>query len=112
MRVVYIAGKFSDLNAWRIELNIRKAEELGLQVAELGASPLIPHANARSFHGTRTPQFWYDATLALLVKSDAVLTVDNWHDSAGALNEVDTALRMGIPVFHSLDDLESWLRHG
>lgn len=109
MKVVYVAGKFRGPTAWAIEQNIRDAEEVGMQVAELGASPLIPHANTRFFSGTLTDEFWLAATMAMLERCDAVVMVPNWRDSTGAMAERDRALGLGIKVCYSAGDLGDWL---
>lgn len=109
MKVIYIAGKFRGPDAWAVEQNIRRAEERGFDVAQMGASPLIPHTNTRFFNGTLTEQFWLDATLAAMLKCDAVLTVDNWSNSQGAIEEVRVARERDMPVFHSLWELQQWL---
>lgn len=108
MKVVYVAGKFTAPTPDLIEENIRRAEQVGADVVRLGASPLIPHANTRNFVGTATPEFWYRATLALMLKCDAVLTVPGWEESAGATEEVRVAVAQGIPVFHYPVSLERW----
>jgi hypothetical protein len=66
VKLVYIAGPFTAATPWRVEQNVRRAEEAGLWVAEHGAMPVIPHANTRYFHGECTPEFWYEGTLELL----------------------------------------------
>jgi len=108
MRVVYIAGPFGAPNAWLIEQNIRRAEEAALYVAELGAAPLCPHTNTRFFHGTCTAQFWYDATLTLLERSDALYLVRGWQESRGSVAEYDVAMLKGLPIFYH----EETLKHG
>jgi hypothetical protein len=115
VKVVYIAGPYTAPNAWAIEQNIRRAEEAGMYVAECGAMPIIPHANTRFFHGTKTAQFWYDGTLELLRRSDAILLVEDWERSKGAREEREEAERLGLKIF-ILDelvrnsDLESWCK--
>jgi hypothetical protein len=109
MKVVYIAAPFMASSAWAIEQNIRRVEEAGYAVAEMGASPLMPHANSRFFVGTFTPEFWYEATLALLSKSDALLLIGDWHQSRGACAEHRQAMIEKIPIFVDLADLSSWL---
>lgn len=112
MKVIYIAGRFRGETAWDVAQNIRAAEHRGFEVAQLGAMPLIPHANTAQFDRTLTGQFWLDGTMELLRRCDAVLTVDNWPQSSGARAEVKEAEARGIPVFHHLDNLRVWLNDG
>lgn len=109
MKVVYVAGRFTAATPWETEQNVRRAEAVGLEVAQLGAAPMIPHSNTRFFVGTVNPEFWYAATLALLLKSDAVVMVPGWEASKGATAEMAAAVAAGIPVFHRLIDLAGWL---
>lgn len=109
MRVVFIAGPFRGPTPWDIAENVRRAERLGLAVAQLGAMPLIPHANTALFHGQGTEQFWLDGTLELLRRSDAVMLTENWRDSVGGRAEREHAIERGIPVFSDIDELEEWL---
>jgi hypothetical protein len=108
MRVVYIAGPFTAPNAWEIEKNVRAVEEVGIKVAELGFSPLMPHTNTRFFHGTCSAEFWYVATEALLLKSDAVLFIKGWSHSLGCRMELAAAESAHIPRFFTLDELQAW----
>lgn len=119
MKVIYIAGPFRAATAWRIAENIRDAERFGKVVAELGAMPLIPHANTAHFHGLFTERFWLDGTMELLRRCDAVVLIPGWGHSQGARAERKEAERLGIPVFLVIDDatesawwqdLADWLR--
>lgn len=112
MKVVYIAGPFRGPHAWAIEQNIRRAEETGLEVARLGAMPLIPHSNTRFFHGALPDQFWLDGTLALLYKCDAALFLNNWKTSSGARTEHEECKKRGIPCLYTLADMVHWLERG
>lgn len=109
MKVIYVAGRFRGDTAWDIAENVRTAERLGLEVARLGAMPLIPHANTALFHGQLTCVFWLDGTLELLKRCDGVILCHNWRDSSGARAEVEEAYRLGIPVFDSLACLRAWM---
>lgn len=109
MRVVYIAGPFRGKTTWDVAQNVRRAEALGLEVARLGAMPLIPHANTHLFDGQQTDQFWIDGTLELLKRCDALITTDDWERSSGARGEVAYALANSIPVFYFLSALSVWL---
>jgi hypothetical protein len=106
---VYIAGKFRGPDSWAMEQNIRAAETLALEVWRLGAAALCPHTNTRFYQGAAPDQVWLDGDLELLRRCDALLTVDNWLDSVGAREEVRFARAAGIPVFHTLAELQAWL---
>jgi nucleoside 2-deoxyribosyltransferase len=92
--------------------NVRRAEAAGLQVAELGASPIIPHKNTENFHGLLPDAFWLNATTELMRRADAVYMFDpaDYDRSQGTHDEVDTAKKLGIPVFKHIADLEDWLK--
>jgi len=114
MKIVYIAGPYTGPNAWAIEQNVRKAEEVGLYVAECGAMPIIPHTNTRFFHGLLTPEFWYEGTLELLRRADALMMVPGWEHSTGAKAERLEAERLLKLVFYFGDGgseqaFEKWL---
>ena len=110
MKLVYVAGKFTGPNSWAIEQNVRAAEDVGMQIALLGAMPVIPHSNTRFFHGTFTDEFWYEGTMELLRRCDAVMLVPGWQKSRGAQTEAAEAKRLGIPVFESLTGLQVMLK--
>ena len=112
MLVVYVAGRFTGKTAWDVECNVRKAEALGLEVARLGCSPLIPHTNTRFFTGEGTYEFWIAATLALLTRVDAIITTDDWELSSGARGEVKYANEHGIPHFRTIDELKAAIASG
>jgi len=99
MKVVYIAGPYSGPNAWAIEQNVRRAEEVGLFVAECGAMPLIPHTNTRFFHGLLTEAFWYAGTMELLKRCDGIMLINGWKESKGAVAEYEGAIEFGKMIF-------------
>lgn len=111
MRLIYIAGPFRGASAWDIEQNIRRAEESGLEVARLGAMPIVPHAMTRYWHGVAgVPEsFWLRGTIEMLRRADAVLLIAEWRASRGSVAERAEAERLGIPVFESACDLADWL---
>ena len=106
--VVYIAGPFRGPDAWTIENNIRRAEELALSVWRIGAAAVCPHANTRFFQGAAPDNVWLDGDLSILAKCDAVLMTPDWRRSVGAQAEEAFARAHGIPVFYTLDDLRAW----
>ena len=108
MIVVYIAGPFRGPNAWAIEQNIRRAEELALAVWRSGMAALCPHTNTRFFQGASDDDVWLQGDLELLLRCDAVLLVPGWERSQGAMAERARAIEGDIPVFEDLDRLQEW----
>ncbi len=109
--MIYVAGRFSAPTRAGVEANIAAAVAVGLEVARLGACPWIPHANMAhpDFEFVQTYQFWIAATARQLQLCDALITVPGWEASGGARGEVGMALRRGMLVFHSIDELREWL---
>lgn len=97
--LVYVAGPFRDTSAWKVELNIRKAEELGLIVAQAGHFPIVPHTMGRFYSGEAEDSFWLDWGIRLLSKCDAMILVKYWEHSAGTRAEYDFAVKNKIKIF-------------
>lgn len=97
--LIYVAGPFRASNAWLVEKNIRRAEELGMRVAELGGTPVIPHTMYRFWNGTLTDEFWLSATLDLLRRCDAAVFTENWESSSGARGELAECKKLGFSYF-------------
>lgn len=112
MKVIYIAGRYTAPDSWAIENNIRAAESLAFEVAKLGAMPLCPHTLTRFFHSTAVPtsSFWYEGTLELMVRCDAIILVPGWEGSNSVKLELVEAEARKMPVFDSLATLSDWLR--
>jgi len=111
--VVYVAGAYKAPTSWQREQNVRRAENAALEIAKLGASPLCPHTNTRFFEGECTPEFWYEATMELLRRCDAIFVIgSDWQQSEGTVREVEEATRLKKPVFFSLWALEQWVNPG
>lgn len=109
MKVVYVAGPFRGPNAWEIEQNIRRAEELALEVWKLGVAVLCPHTNTRFFQGAADDSIWLEGDLELLKRCDAVILTKDWERSSGARAEVERARELGIPVCQTVEQLQAWL---
>lgn len=102
MKLVYISGPFRSPNAWEIEQNIRRAEEIALEVWKAGAAVICPHANTRFFQGTAADAVWLKGDLEMVRRCDAIVTAPGWNHSRGAQAEIMLAHTLALPVFHSL----------
>lgn len=111
MMLVYIAGPFTGRSAWDVQKNVHAALERAHQVVELGAMPVIPHSMTQAFDGEQTPNFWYEGTLKLALRCDALLTTkgNGWRQSKGTVGEIAAMEAFFKPVFHEIRDFEDWL---
>lgn len=110
MKVVYVAGPFRANTRWGVVQNIRRAEEMALEVALRGAMPLCPHTNTSNFDGLISDVFWLRGTLELLRRCDAVMVCAGWQGSTGTAAEIEEAKSRSMPVFYRLEDLMAWLQ--
>lgn len=100
MKTVYVAGAFRAPTPWEVEQNVRKAENLALALARVGAAPLCPHPMFRFFNGLLDDRFWLEATLELLRRCDALALLPSWEQSSGSQGEKAEAERLGRPIFY------------
>jgi hypothetical protein len=111
-RLIYIAGPYRGANAWEVEQNIREAERWGIEVAKLGAYPVIPHSNTRGYfeHVQSDPNFWLGGTLELMRRCDGVFLTPTWNRSSGARAEAEEAVKLHMPIFTTLERLEQVIK--
>jgi Domain of unknown function (DUF4406) len=106
--LVYIAGPFRAPSAWGIEQNIRRAEELALEVWRNGFACICPHTNTRFYQGALPDGAWLEGDLTILNRCDALLTCAGWSSSEGAKAEILFADQHAIPCFDSVTSLCEW----
>jgi hypothetical protein len=100
LKLVYVAGPFSAPTPWKVEVNVRAAEFLALELAKMGVVPVCPHTMYRHYEGELPYEAWMEITDVLLRTCDAVVALSTWEKSKGAVQEVRVAEEeMGIPVF-------------
>ena len=112
MKVVYVAGPLRGGNLWEMELNIRRAEALALEVWKMGAAAICPHAMNRFYFGAlgkMGDQTFLDGDFEIITRCDVILFTEDWMDSTGAIMEHKVARKEGIPMVFDLDELEAWL---
>lgn len=109
MFLVYVAGKFRG----DISTNVAAAEAVGAALVASGAPvlPIVPHSIGQRYGALRPnadTTYWLPATLELMRRCHAVVTVPGWEGSEGARGEVEEARRNGIPVFHDVAGVVAW----
>lgn len=109
MKLYYVAGPFSADTREGVEANIRAAEAVGLALARAGYAPVVPHSNTANpaYEHVQPYQFWIDATLELLKRCDALVTVPGYAQSRGACGEVLWAYEHNMPVYHDVEGIRA-----
>lgn len=98
---IYIAGP---LTQGDIRWNVAQAIEVGNQLIEAGLAPYIPHLNYFQEQFYHQPyETWLELDLEWLSACHALLRLDGPSD--GADKEVAASHRMGIPVWHTVEEV-------
>src|SRR5262245_44293226 len=101
MKVVYTAGPYRDARGPRfIELNIRAAEEVAIQLWQWGYAVICPHANTRHFDGAAPDTVWLEGDLEIIRRVDTMVVLPRWQTSSGTKAEIALAEKLGIPIFY------------
>jgi len=112
---IYCAGAMSDPNPIKFLDNLRKGMRISTQLLLEGFAVFSPFIDYSLFfqlrEGESIPIEMIQAqSLAWMEVSDAILLVEGWENSRGAQKELERAYSLGIPVFHSLEDLISYFK--
>jgi len=108
---VFVSGPVRGKDSWVVECNIRRAEELALEVWKKGAAAICPHTNTRFFNGHGDDDNWLYGYLSVLRCCQAVIFTPDWEKSEGARAERELAKKLGLPMFDSITDLEKWINN-
>jgi len=109
MKVVYVAGKYSDTSKAKVEENIVKASKVSWKLMYAGFAPICPHKNSAHWENyiSKEPEeqkkFWklvLGIDLAIIKKCDTLYMLDNWKDSKGAKVEERYARLIGKEIIY------------
>lgn len=109
MKAIFIAGKYKGKDFNEIGENIRLAERYAIEVWNLGYGAFCPHLNTAHFEvkAKAREDAYRQFDKKMLRACDAVLALPGWDESQGAKEEITEAKRLGLRIYHSLDDLKS-----
>lgn len=101
---IYIAGPYSLGDPVQ---NTRTVIDVAERMVPFDVMPIIPHLTLLwdIIHPKR-PRFWYEYTLQILRRCDALYRVPG--ESAGADLEVEWALKHNMPVFYDWSEFVKW----
>ena len=112
MKVIYIAGRYRDLQGrpWFIKQNIQRAELAASEVWKLGCVAFCPHMNSALFDGVAPDRVFLQGGLEMILRCDALYVFDTqWAFSSGTKAEVEFARKNGKPVHFTLQAVKDWL---
>jgi len=101
MKFIYVASPYTKGD---VAMNVRRNIEAADRIAQAGLVPFAPLLT--HFWHLVIPhpyEFWCAQDLAWLERCDAILRLPG--ESSGADAEVKHALKLGMPVFYSLEEL-------
>ena len=107
--LIYLAAKYTEIHPYLIQRNIDRARLCAQEVALLGCCPMTPPLIGSHFEGIQDYLWWGEAYMNLLRRCDGVFMVPGYQNSNGAMKELTEALRLEMPVFYSLTDLQDWI---
>lgn len=102
MKYVYIAGAYTGKTKEERDLNIAHAEAVGREIARKGKFPVIPHKNTRQFDDSAPDidkEFWLKGDIGLMLKCDAVIFIEGWEHSLGAVAEMEEAKNANMLIY-------------
>lgn len=104
--VVYVSGRLTTgcfvsgtFDAWVWEQNVRRAEEMALELTLVGFAVICVHTTARYMFGRVPEALALAADFELLRRCDAIAMCEGWEESSGAKQELEIALRCGVASF-------------
>jgi len=99
--ILYIAGKYRG----DIDANIAAARKVAIELWEAGFTVICPHLNTAHFErDCSIPEDNYiKGDLHILSRCDAVIMLEGWQQSEGAMIEHMMAKEWGIPVYYYPD---------
>lgn len=115
---VYVAGAYSADNVIQVLRNMKRGMKLATQAMQTGKIvPFTPwfdyHFFLQEDEADRliTINDIYEYSMSFLTDwAEAVLVQqDGWEGSKGTVAEINKATELGIPVFFTLEALESWI---
>lgn len=107
---IYVAGPYSDESAGKVDDNVRRAVEYSAVLANSGHYVHCPHAATHAMSRRMEVldcepgyEYWMELDASIIERWAEVLFVIS--DSPGTQREIEMAERMGLPVYHRIDDV-------
>ena len=109
MPLVYVAGPYRSKTEHGVRKNIQAASDVALTLWQDGFAAICPHKNTEGWGGAggMPDSVWLDGDLVMLSRCDAIVMLDSYTESQGAVVEHRYAIDAGIPVFYQIKRMAS-----
>jgi len=106
--IVYIAGPYRAATEAGVQQNIDRARAAAIEIAKLGLGFFCPPLNSAHMGGIIPDEEWIKMDLAVLRGScKAMLMLEGWETSRGAIEEQLEAAFIKKPIFYSIPELKA-----
>jgi hypothetical protein len=109
MKVIYVAGPYTGKNHFETKQNILNAEKVAIECWRKGWAVICPHKNTSGFEVVEDKKInyntWINGDLEILSRCDAIVMVDGWKGSKGAMKELEKAKEFGLSIYFSAFDV-------
>jgi len=95
--IIYLSGKYSG----DVKKNIQDARTVAASLWEIGYTVHCPHCNTANFEDLCSASY-YDyirGDLEILARCDAMVLLEGWQESKGAVTERAFAEKIGMPIY-------------
>ena len=105
--LVYVAGPYCSPTIAGVRANIERARAVAEQLWAAGYPTVCPHLNTALMDGVACDETFLQGDMLILERCDRVVLVPGWIDSAGTRAEIAHARARGLPVFATVESMES-----
>ncbi len=109
---IYVAGKYNAPTDGERLRNTNKAIDVGIKIINKGHYAHIPHTThwiekRMDYNGepARPNSYWYDFDNKIMVVMEGFIKICNDGESKGADLEEALARKLGLKIFHSLEEI-------
>lgn len=104
MEVVYIAGHYRTKSRLKRLYYIYRARKVALKYWRLGYAVICPHSNSGFFDNQAPKNTFLKGYLELVRRSDILVMLPGWENSAGSVAEHEMGLTSGKTIVYKLLD--------
>ena len=109
--IVYISGPYRAKTEWGVEQNIHRAMDAAAEVWAAGHVAICPHGNTAHMGGLATHDEFIAGDLEIIERCcDAMIMLEGWEDSEGAVIEHDHMNVLDRPIFYGAENFKRWLK--